>query len=279
MPQDNQVAPPLPPAQRPLGQGAGVTRSFASLRAVGALMLREMATRYGKSPGGFIWALIEPLGMIMIMAAAFSLLMRSPPLGNNFLLFYASGFLPFTLYNNVSGVVAASMNFSRPLLLYPAVTWIDAVLARFTLNTLSTILVMIVLLFAILNFTESRALITPAPIVQGCFLALLVAAGVGTLNCALFGLFPLWAQFWGIVTRPLVLASNVIFLYEGMPAAAQKFLWYNPLVHIVAHARTGIFPTYRPDYVDLTYAFNFGLITLFFGILLMGRYHRDILNN
>ena len=36
-------------------------RRFASFRAIGALILREMATSYGRSPGGYIWAILEPV--------------------------------------------------------------------------------------------------------------------------------------------------------------------------------------------------------------------------
>ncbi|MEL6475009.1 MAG: sugar ABC transporter permease, partial [Pseudomonadota bacterium] len=33
-------------------------RRFASLRSIIALMLREMATSYGRSPGGYLWAVL-----------------------------------------------------------------------------------------------------------------------------------------------------------------------------------------------------------------------------
>ena len=52
--------------------------SFANLRVILALMLREMTTRYGKSTGGYIWAFAEPLGMIAILSAVFSMAIRTP---------------------------------------------------------------------------------------------------------------------------------------------------------------------------------------------------------
>ena len=41
-------------------------RSFASLRCVIALMLREMATTYGRSPGGYLWVMLEPIAGIAL---------------------------------------------------------------------------------------------------------------------------------------------------------------------------------------------------------------------
>jgi capsular polysaccharide transport system permease protein len=268
----------LRPAAHP-APGSGVARRFASFRAVSALILREMATRYGKSPGGYIWAILEPLGSIVLLGLGFSLLLRTPPLGNSFILFYATGFLPFTLYMNISAMVGRSLNFSRPLLQYPAVTWVDALIARFLLNALTGLLVTFMLLAALLTVTESRVLIDVSPILVALLMAMLVGAGVGTLNCVLFGLYPVWEQVWGIVTRPLFLASGVIFLYDDLPPAVQEILWYNPLMHVTGLMRQGFYPTYRPDYIDLTFVIGCGLITLFLGVVLMGRYHREILSN
>jgi len=265
------------PAQTPRVH-RGVDRRFATMRAVAALMIREMATRYGRSPGGYLWAVLEPVGAIVILAAGFSLLLRNPPLGNSFLLFYATGFLPFQIYQTVSLTVGRSVQFSRALLMYPAVTWVDAVLARFVLNALTVLLASGLVLASILLATDTRAVLDPGPLMASIGLALLVGAGVGVLNCVLFGLFQVWVQIWSILTRPLFLASGVFFLYDDLPAVAQDILWYNPLIHVVGLMRAGIYPTYAGDYLSPGFAASVGLICLFFGVLLMARFHRYILN-
>lgn len=43
----------------------------ASLCAVAALVLREMSTRYARTPGGYLWAIPEPLGLIVILGLVF----------------------------------------------------------------------------------------------------------------------------------------------------------------------------------------------------------------
>lgn len=266
------------PAQQP-GPGSGVNRRFATLRAVMALMIREMATRYGRSPGGYAWALLEPLGGVIILSVGMAIIVRTPPLGNSFVLFFATGFLPFQVYQNLSNNVARSINFSRALLFYPAVTWVDAVIARFVLNTLTDVLAMLILITGILSVIDTSILLDIGPILMSLGLAILVGLGVGMLNCVIFGLFPVWMQVWSIVTRPLFLISGVIFLYDDMPAFAQDILWYNPLVHVTGLMRQGFYPTYRGDYISEAYVLTVSLVCLFLGVVLMGRHHRDILNN
>lgn len=263
------------PATRP---GTGVTRRFAAIRTIIALILREMTSRYGTSPGGYIWAILEPLGGILILGAGFSLMVRTPPLGSSFLVFYATGFLPFTLYMNLSNTVARSINFSRPLLMYPAVSWLDAILARFILNTLTNFLVAYLLLGGLLVATDTRTVLDIGPIVVAMSQAMLLGLSLGVLNCALTGLFPTWEMIWSVASRPLFLASGIFFTFEGLSRTLQDFLWWNPLIHIVGEMRTGFYPMYRPQYISNTYVLILSLSLLLLGLLLMRRHHRTILN-
>ncbi|GAA6202869.1 ABC transporter permease [Aquicoccus sp. SU-CL01552] len=269
------LPPPAPPALPPAQSGP---RRFAAARTVLALVLREMSTRYGRTPGGYAWAILEPLGAILVLSLAFSIVMRTPPLGTSFILFYATGYMPFDLYQTLSNMVGKAINFSKPLLKYPAVTWLDAVLARFLLNSLTGILVTLLLLTGILAVIDGRTVLDLPPVVEAMALAMLLGLGVGVLNCALMGLFPLWDMIWSIATRPLFIASGVFFLYDSMPPLAQDILWYNPLMHITGLMRTGFYPTYTASYVSHVYVLGVSLALLAMGLILMGRYHRDILN-
>ncbi len=242
-----------------------------------ALILREMSTRYGRSPGGYVWAILEPLGAIVVLAVGFSLLLRTPSLGNSFLLFYATGYLPFSLYSTLADNIARSINFSRALLYYPAVSWIDTVLARFILNSLTTILVSYILLASILHFSNTRSVISFEPIVWSMVLAMLLGLGVGTLNCVIFGMWPVWQTIWGIATRPLMIASGVLFLYDDLPQGAQNVLWYNPLIHITGLMREGFYTTYTASYVSKIYVLVLSFALLALGLLLLRRYHRELL--
>lgn len=270
--------PPLP-SDEPLGGLAGQhRRSFATTRVILALMLREMSASYGNSPGGYIWAILEPVGMIFVLSFGFALMMRHPSLGNSFILFYASGYLPFSQYKNIESTVNKSINYSRSLLYYPAVTWLDAIIARFLLNTLTATLNMILIFWGILMITGVSPNFDFTPMVLAMVLASLLGLGVGTLNCLLFGLFPLWASAFKIITRPLVLASAVLYVIEDLPSRAGYFLTWNPLTHITGLMRTGVFSSYHPEYISIPYVLGLALVTLALGLLFMRKYASDVIN-
>lgn len=254
------------------------TRQFATLRTIIALMLREMSTRYGGSPGGYAWAILEPLGGILVLAAGFSLIMHAPALGNSFILFYATGMMPFLFYNSVAGAIASSLPFSRPLLRYPSVTWMDAIIARFVLNSLTNLMVIYLLFTGILLAAKTGTVLDFGPILESLVLCALLGLGVGTMNCLLSGLYPTWTQVWSIITRPLFLASGVLNTMEQLPHSVQNILWYNPLIHIIGLMRRGFYPMYNADYVSTAYVVSVSLILSALGLVLLMRYHKDILN-
>ncbi len=250
---------------------------FLALRSIAALMLREMAATYGRSPGGYIWALLEPVGMILILSAGLSLFMRTPPLGGNFLLFYATGYLPFSLYMDISSKVSQSLRYSRALLAYPRVSWLDAVISRVILNVLTGAAVSAILITGILAVTAERAILDFAAILAGFAMAATLGCGVGLVNCLLSGLSDLWERIWAIVTRPLFLASGVIYLFEDLPRPAQELLWWNPLIHSTGLARTGFYATYEAGFASMVYGYGTGMLLIAAGLLFLHNRHRQIL--
>lgn len=255
-----------------------VTQSGAAFRVVAALMLREMSTRYGRTPGGYIWAVAEPLGMIIVLGLAFELIMRAPSLGTSFLMFKATGFLVLQVFTVLGGQVGNALTFSKPLLRYPRVTWVDAIAARFLLNALVVTVVAILILSGIMIYDDLTIVFDWGPILLAMGGAAALGLGLGCLNCYLFMRFPVWNQLWRIMTQPLFLISGVIILYEDMPPMAQDLIWYNPLIHLTGLMRDGFYPLYSPTYISVTYVGVWVLVPMALGLLLLRRFHRELLN-
>lgn len=252
-------------------------RSFATLRAILALMLREMSTTNGRSPGGYIWAILEPVGGIALLTLVFSAAFRAPSIGISFPMFYATGFVPFVMFSNIQNKVSQSLQFSRPLLAYPNVTFLDAVLARFMLNLMTELMVGYIIFIGIIMMFETRVSPNLPVIVEAYALTALLALGVGTLNTFLVTRFPVWQQVWSIVMRPMFIVSCVIFLYDTVPQPYRDWLWWNPLVHLVGTMRHGFYPTYDAVYVSPLYVVGVALTCLAVGLVFLRRYYRDLL--
>jgi capsular polysaccharide transport system permease protein len=248
------------------------------MRAILALILREMGSTYGDSPGGYIWAIIQPVGMIVVLSLGFSLLVKAPSLGTSFILFYATGFLTYDMYNQMMSKIGGALKYSKSMLAYPRVTWLDAILARFILNLITAVAVICIVISAILFFINTRSIISIQPILIGLTLCALLGTGIGMVNCMLTGLFPVWSSIWKILSRPMFIASGVIFIYEDMPPLVQDILWWNPILHGTGIVRTGFYPTYHASYVSLEYSFGVALTLVATGLLFLRAYHEKVLN-
>ena len=254
-------------------------RSFPTLRTISALILREMVTSYGRSPGGYLWAVLEPAAGVALISTIFSLGFKSPPLGTHFGIYYASGLVPFLMFTDLSSKVGSSIRFSKSLLVYPSVTFVDAIIARFTLNALTQLMVAYIVLSFIIVGLDAPVSIRIDRVVLGFSMAMALGLGIGTFNCFLMSMYPLWERIWGIVTRPLLFLSGVIFLHDSIPEPYRSWLEWNPLTHVVGATRSGFYARYDADYVSPLYVFTFSAIALVVGLMFLHRYHRDILHN
>lgn len=267
---------PLPQASNALHR---TKRPFASLRTIIALVLREMVTTYGRSPGGYLWAVLEPVAGIALLTLIFSAGFRAPALGTSFPLFYATGMLPFLMFSDVSSKVAMSILFSKPLLAYPAVTYLDAILARFIVNLLTQLMVAYLLLIGIMTFFNTQIVPDYPAIVVAFVSAASLGLGIGTLNCYLFIKVPVWQRTWSILMRPMFLISCIFFLFETVPQPYRDALWYNPVIHVIGQMRQGFYANYDAPYVSLIYVFGISMLCMLAGLVLLYRGHRVLMND
>jgi capsular polysaccharide transport system permease protein len=260
----------LRPAQR--------ARRFKTPRTIVALMLREMQTTYGKNAGGYAWALLEPIGGIAVLAFVLTVIrLRIPGLGTNLPLFIASGLLMLTMFLALSNRISQCVAFSKPLLFYPGVRYVDAIIARFLLNAITQLLVLYIVIMGIILIYDLRLILRMEWILLAVGLSWILALGVGVMNAFLVGMAPVWQQVWSIVTRPLFLVSTVFYTFESVPPAWRDVLWWNPLVHVVGFMRRGLYPTYDADWASWIYVAVLGATLLVLGLLFLYRFHRRIL--
>lgn len=265
------------PAGRPAQRPSVLVRTG---RSVLALMLREMSTTYGRSPGGYLWSLLEPIGGILILTFVLSsgLKLRSPSLGVSFAFFYATGMLPFITYVRTQQKVSQSISYSRQLLHYPTVTFFDAIVARLLTNLVTSFIVFSIIMSALILSVETRAIIDPVSIALAFAMLAAFALGIGIIHTILIPMFPIYASIWSILTTPLFFSSGVIYIYEELPHFGRSVLWYNPIIHITGMMRRGFFGQYEASFVSPLYVFSVSLVLIVVGYVIVGRYYRRIVD-
>ncbi|MCC6007901.1 MAG: ABC transporter permease [Rhodobacteraceae bacterium] len=261
-PQPHMPPPPLSPPLSPLVPA----RRGATGRAILAVMLREMGGSHGRVPGGYLWALVQPVGTILLLVALFSAFLRAPPLGESFALFYATGFLPFLLFQEKVSALGPCLRQARPLLAYPALRPLDVLAARAGLVVLTQTLAAALILCGIALWEGGLPAPDPGRLMAAGAMAASLGLGLGVLSCLLVTLAPVWERIWAILSRPLLLVSGVLFLREDLPPPWREAMLWNPLVHITAEARAAFHPAYEAGWTSPPAIVLAGLAMLALGL-------------
>lgn len=92
-----------PTAEHNLGMEAWLRypRHLAIHRAmIGAMVLREIRSRFAGTLGGFAWSVINPLAMVLVYWFIFSVGLRVQPMGDvPFIVYFVCGMMPWSMFN------------------------------------------------------------------------------------------------------------------------------------------------------------------------------------
>jgi capsular polysaccharide transport system permease protein len=235
-------------------------------RVLGALVLREMRAKHGKSQIGYIWALIEPVGFVAMMVTLFSYIDRNAAFGSSIALFYGLGVIPFKLFTLISNQLTGAMASNRQLLSYPVVQPLDTIIARFLLESATSIVVLILFLIGLSFFDDIPMPSNPLRILEGFALLMLFAFGVGLTNAVIIRRIPSWQTAYRIITAPLLLVSAVFYSFDSLPSELRYYVSWVPIGHGVEIVRDGYFSHYRLADVSADYILGFGLALTVIGL-------------
>ena len=252
---------------------------FQTLRVIFALLVREMSTTFGRSSLGYLWAILEPIGIIAMFTIVFSIVFRNPPLGNSFLLFYATGYLPFGIYNAGQSKISSCISQNKMLLFYPAVKYVDVIVARTILIGLTEFTVALIVFLGVIIMYDTGARPEYLPIFGALCLALMLGASVGLINATLFEIMPSWRSVWRILGRPMFFISGLFFLYEDLSPDIQNILWWNPILHIISLLRRGMYPEYEAEHASVLYVVFIAIIIATIGLINLRTSSKFIMNN
>jgi capsular polysaccharide transport system permease protein len=256
----------MPAHAQTLRNGLSALRTQSDV--VGALILRETHTRFGRTRLGYIWVLIEPVAHAVGLSIVHYTLGRRSPLGGSMALFFMTGLLPFFLWSKVSYRLVSAFTSDRPLLNVPAVTHLDILCARALLEGATWLIVSTILIALLVSIGFSDWPFDLESLFGAVAATFLLAVGVGMINATLTALLQSWHNLFSILTRPLYLASGIFYLVDQVPATAQAFLVWNPLVHAIEWTRTSFYPAYGATTLDKAYLVQWAVCTCVLGLVL-----------
>jgi len=108
-------------------------------RVVGALIIREIYTRFGRESLGFAWIVAEPLAFAIPVLFVWRAVRNPNEHGISLMPFLWSGYLPLLLFRHLGGRILLFIRANVPLLYHQRVTIFDIFLARALLEIFSNL--------------------------------------------------------------------------------------------------------------------------------------------
>jgi capsular polysaccharide transport system permease protein len=256
--------------------GAGLCEAFAiQRRVIGALVLRELASRFGRENLGFLWLFLEPALLGGTVGAVHLLTGHGLPGGIDVMAFWVLGYIPYFLFRAVVNRAPVAIVSNQTLLYHRRITILDIMLARNLLEGAAVLGAMAVFVLAIGTITGAWP-VQPAQVVLGMALILGLAHGLSLLVAAGSVYTDMFERLTHMVTYLSLPVLGAFYMVFWLPPEWQAAALWIPTVHCFELVRAGQFGDTVPTTYDIPYVLACIAVVNLFGMAALRRARRDL---
>jgi capsular polysaccharide transport system permease protein len=217
------------------------------LDVLGAMILRDIRTRFGGTMWGYSIAVGWPCAHILVITGFYVIRRMPVPIGDNIVLFAVSGLAPYIIFNYMSRKMMEGPAQNRQLIYFPQVKFFDVVMSRALVEICTSALSISLVFFVAVCFGAQTVPRDSFAFCESMLLALFFALSMGFMNVFISQMFPPWNL--GVIVPSLLMyfTSGAFFVTESMPQALYEYVQWNPLMHIVKVCRSAFYPNYGAD--------------------------------
>jgi capsular polysaccharide transport system permease protein len=246
-----------------------MTSLLIQARVVHALVLREILTRYGRHNIGFVWIFAENLLFTSAVVSFWIVTHGTNIRGLSIISFSVLGYSMVLLWRNCVNRVVKAVEPNKSLLYHRQVRIFDIYIARISLELVAStgsfmFVYALLLTFGLLEWPQS-----PSLFIAGWCSLLAVAGSIALVVGPWSEISEFLDRVWHILTYILFPLSGAFLVVDWVPAAAQNFLFWIPLVHSAEMIRSGYYGASYHAHFSLEYICVFVGIAIVAGMLLI----------
>ena len=241
----------------------------------GALIMREIITRYGRNNIGFLWLIVEPLLVTLFISAAWGMRGKSVS-GINVYAFMLTGYPLMMMWRQAANRCIGAIGANQGLLYHRNIRVFDVYFSRVLLEVLGASMALIVLL---IGFYVLGLIPAPAKLLYMSIAWLLMAwfgLGLGMTIGVLSHISEVFKRIWQAMSMVLMFASGAFYLVEALPKKAQEFALYIPMVHGSEMLRHGYFGDRIRTHEDVGFMIIVNVALMFVGLVLLQRFNNGV---
>lgn len=223
------------------------------VRVIGALLMREVLTRYGRHNIGFLWLFVEPMLFTLGVTALWTIAKLNHGSNLPIVAFAVTGYSSVLLWRNMPNRCCSAIEPNLALMYHRHVKIIDIFASRIVLEIAgtTTCFVTLGLFFNAIGWMGPPEDITK--IMLGWFMLAWFGAALALLVGALSARTEIVEKIWHPMSYLLFPLSGAVFMVDWLPSSAQKLILLLPMVHGVEVLREGYFGSIVHARYDLAY--------------------------
>lgn len=246
-------------------------------RVIGALLLRELLTRYGRNNIGFLWLFVEPMMFVGGISAIWSWI-RVGPSNIPIAAFALTGYCSMLLWRNMPGRCIDALQSNLSLLYHRPVIIPDIYISRVLLEILALSGAFVALGIAFFALGWIPAPEDAMQVLGGWLLTAWFAVGLGWTFGGLSEKLPVIGTLWPPASYILMILSGTFFLADALPQEIREVLLWLPMLSAIEYLREGWFGSLFLPHYDIFYVMVFNLCLTFAGLSLVRQSGTDLTN-
>lgn len=235
------------------------------------LVKRDIKIKYRRSVLGYLWSVLNPLLMMIVMSIVFSYMFRFDI--ENYTIYLLTGQLIYNFYSEATNMAMSSIIWSGNLIskvyIPKYILPVSKVLSSFV-NLLFSLIALILMLFI------TKLQITPIfflfslPLMYLLFLCI----GIGLILSVSAVYFRDTVHLYGVFLVALNYLTPIFYPVSALPEHAVKILHLNPLYYIVGMFRNIVMYGKIPTIYDNVICFSWGFLFTAIGLYIFKK-HQD----
>lgn len=245
-------------------------RSFAiQVRVTGALIMREIITRFGRHNIGFLWLMLEPMLFTLGVTTLWTLIKATHGSSLPITAFAVTGYSSILLWRNCTNRAVKAIDVNLSLMYHRNVRVFDVLAARLILEIAgATMSITVLTVF----FSAMEWMTLPVDVLTaliGWVLLAWFAFALSLVVGAASERSELVERVWHICTYLLFPLSGAAFMVDWLPKVAQDVLYWVPMVHGTEMIRHGYFGDAVRTFEDPVYLMLCNAVLTLLGLALL----------
>ena len=245
-------------------------------RVIGALLMREIITRYGRNNIGFLWLFVEPLMMTLLIVMMWKFLRADQLSSLNIVAFMLTGYPMAMMWRNASNRAIGAISANASLLYHRNVRVLDTIFSRVLLEVAGATIAQIAIMALLLAV---RWIEWPADIfymLMAWILMALFALGLGLVICSIAFKFEAFGKLWGTLSFIMLPLSGAFFFVSSLPQQVQQYALWIPMVHGTEMFRQCYFGSSVLTLENPWFLLLCDLVLLFVGLALVAKFSKGV---